>query len=583
MPQEQIQEIIIPIYNRFVDGLAHIIGKNFLCKGKTEIHMFSPESIDSHRFSYIGQRKAISLDPLIQEDGIETIGLSRGYLLGGTVEVGMMPRPGFPSLHEQILIIKDKINTDEGIDIFEDDIYTGGSLTRVVDMLAKEGIKVKRIIPGIQVGTPQALLDRGVEINPAIQYQVKDGQEVDLGDPRDFLMGADGLVVILNGKQFGRLPYIAPFVSPAARLSIPKENEKDFSRDVLMLNRAFFAEVEESLAVPLELKHMNEVSAFALETLKPAWKESHMIDIVDHILEGYDGMESICNYHRDRSAIKIMDLPKKIVFLDVNGTILPAESQNGHLEPHDLLEFQDAVAELEKTGAIVALNSDSPLPQLRAFAQKIGIPDAPILAENGAVLSHRERKIGLRDFADLPDLKRGIQALAEKHGLFQTADVIAPEFGGAAMEAGKWAFGANRTNSLSIFSSSASRDFLKEANAFIKSSYEEGAVSCDFSPEHGFLGVHAGANFRKGKSDTLEKLVREGHEVVSVGDSLSDYAPLSLPNRVVFVQDGLPADILSQPHVSVTVKKGISGVIETLKSMSQQSVPSAKASLTYDI
>ena len=119
--------------------------------------------------------------------------------------------------------------------------------------------------------------------------------------------------------------------------------------------------------------------------------------------------------------------------------------------------------------------------------------------------------------------------------------------------------------------------------AYIENHYGNGVVSCDFSPKHGFLGVHANENFRKGKAETLLKLVREGHEIISVGDSLSDYVPFSLPNRVVFVQDGLPKDILSQPHVSVSGKKGISGVTETLKCIAQQSKLSAKIGLFYDI
>ncbi len=581
IPQEQVQEIVSPAYNRFVDGLSHVIGQNFICKGKTEIHLFAPESIETHRHSFLGQRQAISLDPLIDEAGIETIGLSRGYLPGGTVEIGMMPRPGFPSLHEQILAIKDKIFSSDGVDIFEDDIYTGGSLTRVVDMLANEGIKVKRIIPGIQIGAAQSLIDRGIEINPAIQYHMADGQDIDLGDPRDFLLGADGLVVILNGQQLGRLPYVSPFVSPSARLSIPKENEESFSRDVLLLNREFFAEVEQGLAIPLDLKHMNEVSAFALKTLMPEWKDARMVDIIDNILDRQNAMKAVCDYHRDRSGIRILGLPQKVVFLDVNGTILPSDSKNGHIADQDLNGFQNAVAELEKTGAIVGLNSDSPLPQLREFAAKLGIPDAPIIAENGAVLAYGSKKIVMRSFEDLSDLKASIKALAEKRAMAQADDLIAPEFGGSDLAPEKWAFGGNRSNSLSVF---ADAGFLKDIKALIDGLYEVGTVSCDYSPEHGFLGVHSGENFRTGKAETLQKLVREGHEIVSVGDSLSDYAPMPLPNRVVFVQDGLPADILRQPHVRVSEEKGISGVIETLKYFAYENAqPSRKQDLSYEI
>src|SRR5690606_20606255 len=143
--------------------------------------------------------------PLVHAENIGTIGLSRGYLPGGKIEIGMMPRPGHPSLHKQILLLKEKISAGDEIDIFEDDIYTGGSLTRVVNMLADESIRVKHISPAIQIRTSQSPLSRGIEINPAVRYHIHAGQDIDLGDPRDFLLGADGLVVLLNGNQLGRL------------------------------------------------------------------------------------------------------------------------------------------------------------------------------------------------------------------------------------------------------------------------------------------------------------------------------------------------------------------------------------------
>lgn len=581
IPIHQIREIIVPAYNRFMDGLAHLLGANFSSKGKTEIHILDPDFIDSQRSAYIGQRSAISLDPLMEGQEIESMGMSRGYLLGGTAEIGMVARPGFPSLHEQVLAIKKKILPNEGVDIFEDDIYTGGSLVRIIDMLSEEGIVVNRVIPGIQIGAPELLSTRKIEVCPAIQYHTHDGQGIDLGDPRDFLLGADGLVVVLNGKQSGRLPYILPFVSPAARLSIPECNEHDFSQSVLKLNRDFFTELEEGLALPLRLNHMNKASALALEKIMPEWKTACMTDIIDYILVEQAGMKAMCDYHRDHSVIKIMNLPRKVAFLDVNGTILPSDSKDGFIPEQDLKDFQEAVAALEKTGVIVGLNSDSPLPQLTEFAKKLGIADAPIIAENGAVLSYKGKKIGLREFNGIDMLKSRIQEMAEQAGIVQAEDIIAPEFGGSPMAAEKWAFGANRTNSLSIF---AKPDFLAKAKTLIDNSYNVGTVSCDYSPEHNFLGIHSGHDFRNGKAKTLELLVREGHQVISIGDSMSDYACLPLPSRVVFVKDGISEDILNQPHVSVAKAKGLHGVIEALKCLADENTkPSLRQGLFYDV
>ena len=110
-------------------------------------------------------------------------------------------------------------------------------------------------------------------------------------------------------------------------------------------------------------------------------------------------------------------------------------------------------------------------------------------------------------------------------------------------------------------------------------------VDCDFSPEYGFFSIHSCKNFRRGKAEILERLAKAGHKVVSIGDSLSDYADYNLPNRVVFVQDGLPDAILQQPHVSVAQYRGIGGIIETLNTILQaESIDySLKQEKSYDI
>jgi len=138
--------------------LLHALGKHFQHKGKTEIHLFEAEEIEAKRLSYLGQRSAISLDPIINSQNVIKIGVSRGYLPGGKIEIGMIARPGYPDLSEQIRALKARLLPNEAIDIFEDDIFTGGSLTKIVDMLHAEGIKVARIIPGIQVGKATSLL-----------------------------------------------------------------------------------------------------------------------------------------------------------------------------------------------------------------------------------------------------------------------------------------------------------------------------------------------------------------------------------------------------------------------------------------
>lgn len=60
--------------------------------------------------------------------------------------------------------------------------------------------------------------------------------------------------------------------------------------------------------------------------------------------------------------------------------------------------------------------------------------------------------------------------------------------------------------------------------------------------------------------------------------------PLPFPSKIVFVQDGIPGNILSEAHVSVTKEKGIAGVIETLESLANKGMePQVKESPSYDI
>jgi soluble P-type ATPase len=94
-------------------------------------------------------------------------------------------------------------------------------------------------------------------------------------------------------------------------------------------------------------------------------------------------------------------------------------------------------------------------------------------------------------------------------------------------------------------------------------------VDFDYSPDYGFFSIHSCNNFRRGKAEILEELTNAGHIVISIGDSLSDYADVRLPNQVIFVQLGLPEHILQRPHVTVSEFKGISGVIESLNKILQ--------------
>lgn len=582
LPTQQVAYTIEQAYNKFVDGLIHVMGSHFQDKGKTEIHVFEADEIDVVRTSYLGENAAISLDPLFEGKKVFNVGISRGYLPGGKIEIGMVPRPGCAPLPEQVKSIKSAFNASSKADIFEDDIYTGGSLLRVLDMLKAEGVDAQRIVVGIQVGAAAPISARGIDIKAVVKYHIADGQEIDLGDPRDFLIGADGLVVLLDKNNYGRMPYIIPFVSPHSRLSIPTDQEDAFSKEVLKLNVDFYKDIESDLGISVLLSHLNKPSADALVHMLSCPKDAKIAEILNQIDVHFEELKQKCEVAKVRSAISLLDFPKRIIFLDVNGTIIPSDAENIQVDPSKAKVFHDLVGKLKGLGSVVGLNSDSPLPQLQVLAQQLGIEDCPIIAENGGVISYRGKEICVRTLDDLPALKARIQDLAEQFPISHKDDIIAPEFGGQPLQEGDWSFGANRKASLSLFSDNP--NFLSAVKGLIEDAYRGTNVDCDFSPQYNFLSVHGCKDFRKGKSDCLMQFVNRGHQIISIGDSLSDYAPFNLPNRVVFVQDGIPEDILAQHHVTKCHETVFMGVIEALNGIVLESQnQSLKAEVTYGL
>lgn len=227
-------------YNTFCSQLAMSLLGAFSEKGKVNLHLFSSEWIEEGTNQKVGKNIAISLDPLIEMNQFK---VSRGYNLGGKKDHGQVPRPGSTSLICQAKELKQKLPSPN-IVVIEDDVFSGGSLIAALDRLIDEGFKINEVITGIQVGVPSALSERNIKINPVVSYRTEHGEDifskVDLGDPRDFLVGASGLVVKLPSGEYGRLPYILPFVSTSARASVPSNKEQGLAVELLHYNHVFW-------------------------------------------------------------------------------------------------------------------------------------------------------------------------------------------------------------------------------------------------------------------------------------------------------------------------------------------------------
>lgn len=107
--------------------------------------------------------------------------------------------------------------------LVDDDIATGHTMN-MVEAILPEDIKIIE------------------KISLAETTRLTANQEVwDIVDARDFLLGsrASGLVVKLFNGEVARAPYLVPFVSLAARASVPPDKEQWMTSHILALNRQF--------------------------------------------------------------------------------------------------------------------------------------------------------------------------------------------------------------------------------------------------------------------------------------------------------------------------------------------------------
>jgi hypothetical protein len=167
----------------------------------------------------------ISLDPCVE--GHASLRVSRCFHVGGATELGLVARPGAPSLAEQIAALP-----RGDLILLDDDQASGATLRTVTAMLGPE----RRVVRAV------ALADAA---------SGGDDEVGDLVDGRDFLAGAReaGLVLRLPDASLARAPYALPWVRPSLRLSTPLSTELSFSREIWALNLAFFEALSPALVV----------------------------------------------------------------------------------------------------------------------------------------------------------------------------------------------------------------------------------------------------------------------------------------------------------------------------------------------
>ncbi len=566
LDENALAQTLLEEYDTFFAKLADTLKWGYKSKGNFELHLFDPNELDKEVRLKSNGLPIVSLDPLMNQ-GVYEFGVSRGYYQGGKTDFGQVARPESESLSTQAQIIAANLD-GQPVSVSEDDIFSGGSVIASINALLSKGINIKQIISGIQVGKPKKLSEMGLDVDPVIEYQTTDGidifDKVDLGDPRDYLLGASGLVVKLPDGEFGRAPYILPFVSTTARAGIPAEIEKTFALKVLQANFEFFKTVHDKVGAPLLLKHMNHSFLVLMHEMYGVDSNTEMSQVAAWLMDNVDGFwETTKKQGELQEKLASLTLPQNIVFLDVNGTLFPDESIDGYIPAEDIHSLRQAVAKAKEKGFSVGLCSDSPLLQLKNVAEQLGV-NGPILAENGNVLAHANQTLRLNALPSIDEYKEQINLVAADSGFKQTSDCVAPEFGGAPIDVQnlKWSFGANRETSITVFGPS---QLIQQLGLHFSSNHERFSVDC--SPEYNFFAIHPGNNYKKNKGHTLNTLSDYGHNIIMVGNSMSDWVEPDHGVICTFVSDAKINPDVAYNAGFISGKPVIKGIIDILENI----------------
>ncbi|MFI2609389.1 hypothetical protein [Kitasatospora sp. NPDC018619] len=305
-------------YRAFQRDLRNALRTVLPPRGGLRFHL-----VDAHRLELAVRRRAtgggplLCLDPLL-ERAVWPLRVSRGFLLGGRRQVGLVPRPGAAPIGEQIASLPGD-PTGRGYTLVEDDIATGGTVAEVVRLLRDAGRPVRQVVPGIRLGgsAPSEVL--GARIDPVLQYRTAgtgpDAPAPELVDPRNFLFGLSGLVVRLPDGTWGRAPYWLPFVRTSARLGSPAGADREFAVLLLAANLRFFARVDRLVRRPHRVADLQADVRRLLLSLEVAEPAEPVRSVLRKLTAGLDGWSGL-----------IADVEERGTDVEERGTDAPAGS-----------------------------------------------------------------------------------------------------------------------------------------------------------------------------------------------------------------------------------------------------------------
>lgn len=561
--EEEIKQILLGEYDTFFSKLADILQWSYSPKGNFQLHLYDSKKLEAGIRTKAEEIPIISLDPLMNQRVLEHK-VSRGYFLSGRKDFGQVSRPGTSPLSNQALEIAYLLNGSPAI-VAEDDIFSGGSVIASLAELKNSGVQVQKLITGIQVGKPSKLSELDISVDPIVIYQTTDGTDifdrVDLGDPRDYLLGASGLVIKLSNGNYGRAPYILPFVSTSARAGIPQEKEREFAVKVLKANFDFYKNFESIIGKPILLKNMDPNFVLLMNEMFGFDSNCPMDQVVAWSIDNMDKLWEITKAQGEiQEQLNYLELPKNIVFLDVNGTLIPDGAKDGFIPKEDMQLLQEAIIEAHSKGISIGLCSDSPLQQLSEFGARLGI-SGPIIAENGNLISNNGNISIVNSLDAIDTIKARVSETANTLNYQQINDSIAPEFGGKKVVSGStnWSFGANRIASVTVFGPAPLIESLGNTYG-VSSEY-----SVDASPEYNYFAIHPGTNFKENKGKILTVLSKYGYNVVMVGNSSSDWVNPESGVQCTFVANSRIDNKIMEKAAFISNEPLVKGVVDIIK------------------
>jgi hypothetical protein len=260
--------------------------------GHLAFHVIDARRLELAVRSRAGSGPLISLDPLV-ERAARPFRVSRGFLLGGRRQIGLVPRPGADPIGGQITSMLGYA-AGKACTLIEDDICTGRTITRVIRLLRAAGIPVRRVVPGIRLeaAAEPGALEAGIE--SVLCYRtVPDtwGESaMELTDPRNYLFGLSGLVVRLPDGSWGRAPYWLPFVRTSARVGIgvPADAEKEFAFLMLEANLRFFARAERLVRRTIQVADLDPAVRQLVLSLEIAGPLESVRSVLDKLMTEMD-------------------------------------------------------------------------------------------------------------------------------------------------------------------------------------------------------------------------------------------------------------------------------------------------------